>query len=102
MVLTKNLNYNRKILFHNANNKWKKYKKDPNIQRIIDEFFNTPVPLQGFPILYIQHSTQSINNNSYMNVTPQSMPFSNVVFETNLDCNNEKANNEYEELEIGN
>ncbi|CAG8784281.1 5513_t:CDS:2, partial [Dentiscutata erythropus] len=74
MVLTKNPNYNREILFHDANNEWKKYKKDPNIQRIIDEFFNTPVPLQGFLILYVQYSTQSINNNSYVNITPQVIP----------------------------
>ncbi|CAG8751963.1 6869_t:CDS:2, partial [Cetraspora pellucida] len=71
MVLTKNPNYNREILFRDANNEWKKYKKDPNIQRIINEFFNTSVPLQGFSILYIQHSTQSINNNLYVNITPQ-------------------------------
>ncbi|CAG8770513.1 13704_t:CDS:1, partial [Cetraspora pellucida] len=67
IVITKNPNYNHEILFRDANNEWKKYKKVPNIQRIIDEFFNTPVSLQGYPILYIQHSTQSINNNSYMN-----------------------------------
>ncbi|CAG8812495.1 5809_t:CDS:1 [Cetraspora pellucida] len=35
-------------------------------------------------------------------VDEESMPFSDVVFETNLGCNNEKANDEYEEPEVGN
>ncbi|CAG8681356.1 4451_t:CDS:1, partial [Racocetra persica] len=53
---TKNPNYNHEILFRKVNNEWKKYK---NIQKIIDEFNNTPIPLQGFSVLYTRHLANS-------------------------------------------
>lgn len=67
MVLTKNPDYNREILFHEANSEWKKYKKDKNIEEIIRDFFNTPVPIQGFPVLHTKCSTQTVNN-SYADI----------------------------------
>ena len=56
MVLTKNPDYNRESLFHEANSEWKKYKKDKNIEEIIRDFFNTPVLIQGFPVLHTKCS----------------------------------------------
>ena len=61
MVLAKNPNYNREILFREANIEWKKYKKNKNIEEIIKDFFSTLIPIQGFPILYIRCSTQMVD-----------------------------------------
>ncbi|CAI2173538.1 8328_t:CDS:2 [Funneliformis geosporum] len=52
---------------HFSNSKWKKYKKDKNIEEIIRDFFNIPAPIQGFPILYTKYSTQIVNN-SYADI----------------------------------
>ena len=61
MVLAKNPNYNREILFREANIEWKKYKKNKNIEEIIKDFFSTPIPIQGFPILHTRCSTQTVD-----------------------------------------
>ncbi len=45
IVLIKNPNYNCEILFREVNIKWKEYKKNKNIKEIIEDFFNTSIPI---------------------------------------------------------
>ena len=76
MVLAKNPNYNREILFRETNIEWKKYKKNKNIEEIIKDFFNTPIPIQGFPILHTKCSTQAVDTShaDTVNTTNTTVP----------------------------
>ncbi len=72
IVLIKNPNYNCEILFREVNIKWKEYKKNKNIKEIIEDFFNTSIPIQGFPVLHTRCSSQTVNNSpNTTNITVQ-------------------------------